>query len=182
MTPQSLHRVRAAILGLACAVAAPVVLVPVVARAEVPAIKRIAMLDMQRVLNETSAGKKARADLEKSSKSMQEKVDKRRTKLETDAQKLGSLKGEQLADAQEKLQRESIELQNIMMTLEQELGEQHNKTLERMYNNAKSIVADMAKEKTLDLVLVRDSMTVIYAKDGLDITDEVVKRYDKLHK
>jgi outer membrane protein len=149
------------------------------AAAEVPKLKKLAMVDMQRVLNETKAGKAARAKLEKSSKSKQAKFDKKRAALEADAQKLGSLKGQELAAAQEKLQR--MELQNMLMALEQELGDQHNKLLESMYENAQAIVADLAKEKGLDLVLVRDPMTVIYVKDGLDITGEVVERYDAKH-
>ena len=146
------------------------------AAAEVPKLKKLAMVDMQRVLNETKAGKAARAKLEKSSKSKQAKFDKKRAALEADAQKLGSLKGQELAAAQEKLQREGMELQNMLMALEQELGDQHNKLLESMYENAQAIVADMAKDKGLDLVLVRDPMTVIY-----DITGEVVERYDAKH-
>ena len=151
------------------------------ASAEVPKVKKLAMVDMQRVLNETKAGKAARAKLEKSSKSKQAKFDKKRAALEAEAGKLGSLKGQELAAAQEKLQRESVELQNMLMALEQELGDQHNKLLESMYSNAQAIVADLAKEKGLDLVLVRDPMTVIYAKDNLDITTEVVSRYDAKH-
>jgi outer membrane protein len=151
------------------------------AAAEVPKVKKLAMVDMQRVLNETKAGKAARAKLEKSSKSKQAKFDKKRTALEAEAAKLGSLKGQELAAAQELLQRESIELQNMLMALEQELGDQHNKLLESMYANAQAIVADLAKEKGLDLVLVRDPMTVIFAKDGLDITTDVVARYDVKH-
>jgi outer membrane protein len=156
-------------------------LVPGQAAAEVPKVKKLAMVDMQRVLNETKAGKAARDKLEKSSKSKQAKFDKKRAALEAEAGKLGTLKGQELAAAQEKLQRESIELQNMLMALEQELGEQHNKLLETMYQNAQAIVAELAKDKGLDLVLVRDPMTVIYAKDGLDITGEVVQRYDAKH-
>lgn len=151
------------------------------AAAEVPKLKKLAMVDMQRVLNETKAGKAARDKLEKSSKTKQAKFDKRRAALESDAGKLGTLKGQELAAAQEKLQRESIELQNMLMALESELSEQHNKLLESMYANAQAIVADMAKEKGLDLVLVRDPMTVLYTKEGLDITTDVVKRYDAKH-
>lgn len=151
---------------------------PAAAAAEVPAVRKIAMVDMQRVINETKAGIKARKELESSGKSKQEKVDKKRTKLEADAAKLEGLSGQKLAEAQEKLQQDSMELQSMVMTLEQELGDQHNKLLEKMYKNSQEIVGKMAKDKGLDLVLVRDSMTVIYAKDGFDITAEVVKAYD----
>lgn len=177
---------RALLVGL-CLAAAPLGLglaaglASGTAAAEVPKVKKLAMVDMQRVLNETKAGKAARTKLEKSSKSKQAKFDKKRAALEAEAGKLGTLKGQELAAAQEKLQRESIELQNMLMALEQELGEQHNKLLESMYQNAQAIVAELAKEKGLDLVLVRDPMTVIYTKDGLDITGEVVQRYDIKH-
>ena len=170
-------------LAAAAALAVPMLTVPAIAAAaEVPAIKKIAMVDMQRVLNDTKAGQKARKDLESSSKTKQEKLDKKRQKLESDAGKLKSLSGESLARAQEQLQKESIELQSMLMTLEQELGEQHNKLLEKMYKNAQELVTKVAKEKGIDLVLVRDAMTVIYTKDGLDITSEIVKMYDAKYK
>lgn len=185
-TPKPIRSLRSALVGLVLA-GAPLCLGVTAglaagpAAAEVPKVKKLAMVDMQRVLNETKAGKAARTKLEKSSKSKQAKFDKKRAALEAEAGKLGTLKGQELAAAQEKLQRESIELQNMLMALEQELGEQHNKQLESMYANAQAIVAELAKEKGLDLVLVRDPMTVIYAKDGLDITTEVVQRYDAKH-
>lgn len=172
---------RTVLATVALGVAAPVLLPRTASAAEVPQVKKIAMVDMQRVLNETKAGVRARNELETSSKTKQDKLDKKRKKLEADAGKLKSLSGDQLLQAQETLQRESMELQSMLMTLEQELGEQHNKMLEKMYKTAQEIVAKVAKEKTIDLVLVRDAMTVIYAKDGLDITSDIVKLYDKAH-
>ena len=173
---------RRMLFAAALAVGGLVAVAPVAdAQAEVPSIKKIAMVDMQRVLNETTAGKRARKKLESSSKSKQAKLDKKRKKLEADAAKLQSMSGQQLAAAQEKLQRESMELQSMLFTLEQELGEQHNKLLEKMYKNAQSIVSGIAKEQGIDLVLVRDQMTVIFTKSSFDITGDVIKRYNKKH-
>lgn len=172
---------RTVLATLALGVAAPMLTPATAAAAEVPAVRKIALVDMQRVLNETKAGQRARNELESASKAKQEKLDKKRKKLEGDAGKLKSLSGQQLVAAQEKLQAESMELQSMLMALEQELGDQHNKMLEKMYKNAQEIVAKVAKDKTIDLVLVRDAMTVIYVKDGLDITGEIVKLYDAKH-
>ncbi len=178
-----LIRLARSTLVVTCLVGAGAWVAPVsTARAEVPAIGKVAMVDMQRVLNETNAGKRARKELEASSKAKQSKLEKKRAKIESDAAKLKSLSGAQLAAAQEKIQQESMELQSMLFTLEQELGEMHNKMLEKMYRNAQDIVAAIAKERGLDLVLVRDDMTVIYTKDSLDITDEVVQKYNKAHK
>jgi outer membrane protein len=180
-TTQSSRRLLLPLLAALC-VGAPMALAPMAdAHAEVPKVGKLAMVDMQRVLNETKAGKAARDKLEKSSKAKQAKFDKKREKLESDASKLDTLSGAQLAAAQEKLQQESMELQNMLMALEQELAKQQQQLLEEMYSNSQAIVAEIAKSKGLDLVLVRDQMTVIYAKAGLDITAEVVKSYDKKH-
>lgn len=160
---------------------ATVTAAPAVAKAEIPSVRKVAMVDMQRVLNDTKAGKRARKELEASSKTKQEKLEKKQAKLEAEAQKLGALQGQQLAAAQERLQREYMEVQNMAAALEQELATEHNKLLAKMYENSQAIVAEIAKKEGIDLVLVRDQMTVIYAQDGFDITEEVVKRYDKAH-
>ena len=167
-----------AVFGTSLAVSA----VEPIAAAAVPEIGKVAVVDMQRILNETAAGKKARKDLETSSLAKQKKLDKRRVKLEADQGKLGSLQGEALQQAQEKLQRDYYELQSMYMTLQQELGEQEGRTLEKMYANCQLLAKELAKDFSLDLVLIRDQSTVLYVADGVDLTAEVIKRYDKKYK
>ena len=153
-----------------------------VAIAAVPEIGKVAVVDMQRILNETAAGKQARQDLETASAAKQKKLDKRRQKLEEDQGKLASLKGEELLAAQEKLQRDAYELQSMYMTLQQELAEQEGRTLEKMYANCQELAKELAKDFSLDLVLIRDQSTVLYVASGVDLTEEVIKRYDKKYK
>ena len=152
------------------------------AQAAVPEIGKVAVVDMQRILNETAAGKKARKDLESSSLAKQKKLDKRRQKLEQAQSQLGSLSGEAQLAAQEKLQRDYYELQSMYMTLQQELAEQEARTLEKMYSNCQSLAKDLAKDFSLDLVLIRDQSTVLYVASGVDLTGELIKRYDKKYK
>lgn len=153
-----------------------------VARAAVPEIGRVAVVDMQRILNDTSAGKQARKDLETSSAAKQKKLDKRRQKLEEDQAKLATMQGDALLAAQEKLQRDYYELQSMYMTLQQELAEQEGRTLEQMYANCQELAKELAKDFSLDLVLIRDQSTVLYVASGVDLTDELIKRYDKKYK
>ncbi|TPV95561.1 MAG: OmpH family outer membrane protein [Myxococcales bacterium FL481] len=154
---------------------------PATGLAAVPEVKKIAMVDLQRVLNETKHGKKARSELEASSKVKQDKLDKKRTKLEAEQAKLSSLSGEALARAQEKLQRDMMEWQSMYMALQQELAQQEGRLVEQIYTNCQGLVNELAKELSLDLVLVRDNMTVIYARDGQDITKKLIDRYDRKH-
>jgi outer membrane protein len=153
-----------------------------IAAAAVPEIGRVAVVDMQRILNETASGKQARQDLETASLAKQKKLDKRRTKLEEDQAKLASLEGDAQAQAAEKLQRDYYELQSMYMTLQQELAEQEAQTLEKMYKNCQDLAKELAKDFSLDLVLIRDQSTVLYVATGVDLTEEVIKRYDKKYK
>jgi outer membrane protein len=148
------------------------------AAAEVPSIRKIAVVDMQRVLNETKQGKSARSRLESSTKKKQKKLDAKRTKLESDSAAAQSLSGQALAGAQEKLQRDYMELQNMYMTLQQELAGQEAKLLEKMLGNSKGIAKELAGKHGVDLVLIRDPATVLYTKASLDLTGDVIRMYD----
>ena len=153
-------------------------LAPADAQADVPSIRKIAMVDMQRVLNETKEGKKARSRLESSTKKKQKKLDARRTKFESETASLQSLSGEQLAAAQEKLQRDYLELQNMYMTLQQELAGQEAQLLEKMLTNSRGIAKQLASKHGVDLVLIRDPGIVLYTTPSLDLTDELIKQYN----
>ena len=154
-----------------------------VAEAAVPDVGKVAVVDMQRILNETAAGKKARKDLETASTAKQKKLDKLQKKLESDQAALAQIKEEQAyAQAAEKLQRDYYELQSMYMTLQQELAEQEARTLEKMYSNCQTLAKELAKDFSLDLVLIRDQSTVLYAAGGIDLTDEVIKRYNTKYK
>ena len=151
---------------------------PQAATASVPEIRKIALVDMQKVLNETKQGKKARTKLEKSSEAKSKKLEQKRATLEQEMAQLEGKTGAALASAQEDLQRKYMELQQMYMQLQQDLAMQEGELLEQIYKNSQGIVTSLAKEYGVDLVLIRDQTTVLYAKGGLDITDELVKRYD----
>ncbi|MCA9713347.1 MAG: OmpH family outer membrane protein [Myxococcales bacterium] len=152
-----------------------------VAQAAVPQVRKIATVDMQRVLNETKHGKKERKKLEASSKAKQQKLDQKRRTLEQEQAKLAQLKGQELAKAQEKLQQDLLELQQVYMTMQQELAASEGRVLEDIYKKSQGIISKLASELELDLVIVSDPSVLIYQKKGIDITAELVKRYNTQH-
>ena len=149
------------------------------AQAAVPTVRGVAVVDMQKVLNDTKQGVAARKKLEDSSKAKQEKLDSKRKKLEADQGKLKNLSGEKLAAAEESLQKDYVEMQQIYMTMQQELAQQEGRVLEDIYKNCQSVIDKIATEMELDLVIIRDETTVLYVESSLDITDTLVKRYNQ---
>jgi outer membrane protein len=160
-----------------------VVALPSVATAAAaPTVERLAMVDLQRLLTETSHGKRAKKKLENELKSKQQKLDKTRARLEGEVAKLQRMTGAALQKKQEQLQAESTQWQQDAMQFEQDLAQNENQMLEDIYSKAHAIVKKIAKEQGLGLVLIRDQMTVLYVERSLDITEEVIKRYNKAHK
>ena len=163
-------------LGVATVSLAPTLTAPV--QAALPKVRGIAVVDMQKVLNDTKQGVTARKKLEDSSKAKQEKLDGKRKKLEADQAKLKNLSGDKLAQAEETLQKEYMEMQQIYMTMQQELQAQEGRVLEDIYKNCQSVIDKIAAEMEIDLVLIRDETTILFTEPGLDITDILVKRYN----
>lgn len=164
-------------LGVAGISLAPVLTAP--AQAAISKVRGVAVVDMQKVLNDTKQGQAARKKLEDSSKAKQEKLDSKRKKLESDQGKLKGLSGEKLAQAEEALQKDYVEMQQIYMTMQQELAQQEGRVLEDIYKNCQSVIDKIATEMELDLVIIRDETTVLYVESSLDITDTLVKRYNQ---
>ncbi len=163
-------------LGVTGVSLAPVLVSP--AQAALPKLRGVAVVDMQKVLLDTKQGQAARRKLEESSKAKQDKLDAKRKKLEADQGKLKNLSGEKLAQAEESLQKDYMEMQQIYMTMQQELAAQEGRVLEDIYKNCQSIIDKIASEMELDLVLLRDESTVLFALPALDVTDTLVKRYN----
>lgn len=169
--------VSALALGAAGVSLAPMLASP--AHAAVPKVRGVAVVDMQKVLNDTKQGVAARKKLEDSSKAKQEKLDGKRKKLEADQAKLKNLAPDKLAQAEEALQKDYVEMQQIYMTMQQELAAQEGRVLEDIYKNCQSVIDKIAAEMEIDLVIIRDDTTVLFVQTGLDITDILVKRYNQ---
>lgn len=152
------------------------------AEASMPKVERIALVDLQQVLTQTKQGKAARSQLEKSFKAKQKKLDSQRKQLESEQKKLQSLSGSAQEQAFAKLQQKAQELQAMYMTLQQELAGQEARLVEKIYVNCQKLVAGMASELKVDLVLVRSQETVLFADKGMDVTAQIIKRYNKKHR
>ena len=158
------------------------------ADASVESLRKIAVVDVQRVLLETKQGKSAKTKLEK-------EFAKSNAKLETKAKALekqygdfmqkaqaGMLSEAELMRRQEALIAKDQELQELYESLQVKMSEKEALLTEKIYRNVQSIVKQMALEEGLQLVLVRSEATVLYANPKLDVTNRVIVAYDKKYK
>jgi outer membrane protein len=156
------------------------------AEAAVPETKKIALVDLQRVLLETSQGKSAKADLEKAVTKSTAKLERKAADLQKQYEDLKAkatlLSEAELYKRQQDLMTAEQELQQLYTEAQEDLAKKEGLLMEKIYKNASTIVTQLAKDEGLQIVLVRSELTVLYANPQLDITNKVIVAYDKQFK
>lgn len=140
-------------------------------------------IDMQKAIQSTKAGKSAKSalekDFEKKKKSLQKQEEDLKKKAEDFEKKKMVLSDKVRATKQRELQQEMLkfreELQKSQMTMRQKEMDMTKPILEKM----QKVIGEVAKEKGLSMVFERGQDSVMWAEASLDITDAVVKKYNK---
>jgi outer membrane protein len=142
------------------------------------------VIDMQKVVQGTAAGKKIKKDLEgeyeKKKKEIKKKEDdfkKRVEEFEKKRQVLSDkVREEQQMELQMDMRKFQEEVQKSQMGMQQKEVEGVKPSIEKI----QKVIAEIAKEKDLSVVLEKSERGgVIWAKSEFDITEEVTKRADK---
>jgi outer membrane protein len=176
------------VLGLSLGLATFAFSAPVAtpAQAAPPNLERAAVVDVQRCIMETTEGKRAKKDLEKTFAKGQARLDRKAKDIEKgmrDLQaKAAMLSQQELIKRQEDLMRRQAELEQLGMKLQEEVMQKEQLLTEKIYKKVGAIVKQIALEEDLQIVLVRSDMTVLYANPKLDLTNRVIVRYEKKHK
>lgn len=154
---------------------------PVFAQTTAPA--RMAVIDVQRVLNTSVAGKAAQDRLKKMqddkmtrASKMQEEMKSLDTEINT---KKLSLSEDKLADLQKQLADKQVALQRYGQDADKELGEARDKELVTLENKIKPVIDQIGKEMGLAVIFNKFESGLVYASDAIDITDSVIKRFNE---
>ncbi|MGB1271739.1 MAG: OmpH family outer membrane protein [Endozoicomonas sp.] len=143
---------------------------------------RIGVLDSVMVLSESDAGRSYARQSEakfkprlQNLKALEAEIRQLEDKLRKDGPTLGE---EPLKMRQLELRRKFEDLQLKDRQLRQEKGEADNAEREKLRPKLQRAIDEVAKEMNLDLVLERQ--TVIFAKPELDVTRKVIERLNKM--
>ena len=141
---------------------------------------KIGYIDIQKVISESQAGKRARdrfqAQVKKAeSDIMKERQDIERLKAELD-KKGPLLKDEERRNIEADLQKRSINLQRSMSDHQQELQVRNNEMMSEILKELEKIVNEVGKAEKFTLILERSQ--ILYSDQGIDITSKVIDSYN----
>jgi outer membrane protein len=142
-----------------------------------------AVVDTQRVINESIIGKAARSDLEGHIKKGQAKLSQAKADFEKQrgdlARQSSILSGQALEDKREALAKKQVELQRIAQDLQEDLARKNEVEMGKVIEQINVVVKDIAKKGGYTFIFERDKQVVVYASEKVDITADVVQALDE---
>lgn len=149
--------------------------------ASVSYAQKIATVDLEGAMAKSEAGKKAlselRADAEKATERAK-KIQAERDSLAKDLEAQRSLLSQDKIQKQlSEIQKKNVELERLQNDTAQELQRKEMQHVGAIVQEMRKVIETYAKEKKIDIVL-EGRAGAIYANPALDITDEIVKRFD----
>ncbi|HYG67228.1 MAG TPA: OmpH family outer membrane protein, partial [Anaeromyxobacteraceae bacterium] len=144
---------------------------------------RIGIVDLQRALNEVEEGKIAKAQLKKDFDQKQKQLDAkqeelRKLKAELDKQAVVMAEDAKRAKAAE-FEKKLMETQQFYAELQKGLSESEQKATGGIIDKMAKLTAEIAEAEGLTLVLSRNDAGILYAPSSLDITNELVRKYNQ---
>jgi outer membrane protein len=143
---------------------------------------RVAIIDVQKVLTQSTAGKAAYDKLKK----MQDERVERAKQMEDELRKIDteistkrlSLSEDKLAEMQKQLADKRIAMQRYAQDADREIGEARDRELQALEAKIKPVIDAIGKEMGVAAIFNKFESGLVYASDAIDITDTVIKRFN----
>lgn len=141
---------------------------------------KIGYVDIQKVISESQAGKRAKDRFQAQVKKAEGDIIKERQELErlkADLDKKGPLlKDEERRNLESDLQKRSINLQRSMSDYQQELQAKNSEMMADILKELEKIVNEVGRAEKFTLILERSQ--ILYSDQGIDITSKVIETYN----
>lgn len=141
---------------------------------------KIGLIDIQRILTESQAGKRANDRFQAQVKKAEAEIQKERQDLEkmrADLDKKAPLlKEEERRNLEADFQRRSVNLQRNVSDQQQELQRKRNEMMSEILKDLEQVVNEVGKAEKFTLIFERSQ--ILYSDQAVDITNKVIEAYN----
>lgn len=145
-------------------------------------VPKLGYVDMQRAIDETEDGRKARASLKKIFDQKQKELDEQQEDLrksKEDLDKKRSLLGADVVRQKEQELAGKLEkVQQSYMRHQQELQGKQNEAMSKIVDRMQRIIGKIAAGENFTMIFEKNGAGLVYGKPSLDLTNELIRRYN----
>ena len=143
---------------------------------------KIAYVDMQEALNTADAGKKAKEVFKGEVDRLQKDLDKQQEELKSMNEELEKqaylLSDETRAKKEKEYQEKLKNFKRFYQDSQEKLQEKDAQLTRKIIIDLRKIIEELGKEKGYTLIFEKSESSLLYADKGIDLTGEVVKKYN----
>jgi outer membrane protein len=146
---------------------------------------KIGIVDLQRALNESSSGKKAKEQFKGEFEKMQDGLKREKETLDRLKEDLDK-KSAVLSDDQRKTKMEDFErrrrdLRRKLEDSDAELRKKDQELTGSILKDMAVVIQEIGEREGYTVILENSSSSVLYGSKSIDITDSVIKAFDAKH-
>ena len=161
----------------------PVVMLLIASVASAGDQPKFGFINFNQALNEVSEGKKAKEQLQKEFNEKQKTLEKAQVDLKKMKEKLEKdkllLSADAFAKNEEAYRQKFMEMQQMLITFKQEMATREATVTQEILERLRNIIRDIGKKEDYAMILESSQDVVIYAPTSEDITDRVIKAFNK---
>lgn len=140
---------------------------------------KIGVVDMQKAIQTSKAGKTARTELEtafnKKKKELQAEEERLKKLQESFQKQQAALSASARQKKQAELQEKFMKYQELLQKSQADIQKREQEMSAPIIAKIREVVAELAKKKGLDAVLEKNENVVLFSTSDLDLTEEVLK-------
>lgn len=144
---------------------------------------KIGVVDFQKALNNVDEGKKAKKGLETEFKKKQKQLDIQQKELESMRDELKDqalvLSEDKVRAKQTELQDKFVEFRKKAVEYQQEMARREAELSGQILVKLKEIVSDIGQKEGYTMIVESSADPVLYVEGKEDLTDRVIKAYNK---
>ena len=147
---------------------------------------KVGYVDIQRVIKESKAGKRAKAAFEKEFMNKKSIIDRKQKALDELKKEFFSKAPVMDEEARKKMaddiERKEKELKRMRADFRDELQKRDFELTQKILSELEGVLNKFGKEHNYTLIVEKTEGGVVYASPETDVTDEVIKAYDATKK
>ena len=145
----------------------------------------IGLVDIQKIITTIKEGKGVQKNLEKSfndKKALLKKEEDKIKKAQEDYKKQSMVLAESArANKEREMQEMMMALQNKTMEFQREIQKMEQDLKKPILDKLRPIIDDVSKANAVAMTFELSAAPIVYAETKKDLTDDVIKAYDKKH-
>lgn len=145
--------------------------------------EKIGYVDLQKALNESEAGKEAKGTFNKRVEELQKVLDEKQIELKKLQEELEKQKGlltpEARGEKEKAYQQKIKDAQRFAKDSQEELQQKDSELTKKIIKDLRDVIKKIGTDEAYTIILEKGEAFVLYAADGVDITEKVIKAYNK---